>query len=112
MVFARGPSVRSHDVGVDDADCGHESEHRRGSNEAEPARLQVGSQGTRFGQSCGNLDRTGRMRVGIGTIRPHERSQVGGVGGVGLVHVTQSERGPRIRDRSLDLAAVADNGGV
>ena len=52
------------------------------------------------------------MRVGIGTIRPDERSQVGGVGGVGLVHVTQSERGPRIRDRSLDLAAVADNGGV
>ena len=31
---------------------------------------------------------------------------------MGLVHVTQSERGPRIHNRSLDLAAVADNGGV
>ena len=42
-------AVCTHDVGVDDADRGHESEHRCGSNEAEPESLQIGSQGTRFG---------------------------------------------------------------
>ncbi len=88
-------------IGVDDADCGHESEHRRVQRSGTRAPSSA-ARARDSGRASGPRP-PGRMRVGIGTIRPHERPRWA-ASGSGPRPVT--ERGPGIRKRSLIFAVI------
>lgn len=111
MVFARGPSVRSHDVGVDDSNGRHEGKHRGGADETEAPRFQVRGQGDGLGGLGGNVARAGGARIRAAPIGPHQLAQVRGAGGrrTRALGDAQLDGGPGVGDRGLDFSAVANN---
>jgi hypothetical protein len=104
--------VRADNVGIDDPDGGHESQHRRRADEAKSPLLQRGGERDRLGNLRGNLTRARGARVGLGAIGPHEVPQVRGGASPLVLARAQGERGPRVGDRGLDLTAVSDDSGI
>ena len=97
--------MRSEDIGVDDADCCHQREHRRGAHETKPSALEVGGECHRLRQLRGNLVLRARVWIVGRAIRPDQFAEMGrAVRRVGIV--SDGNRGVRVSDRRLDLAAV------
>ena len=106
-------AVRSQQMGVDHAESLHEREHRGGADETEPVTLELLRQGDRLGTGGGDVLRGRGHRGALGPVGPDQIRQIGAGPELAAraepVEVAQGDRGPRVGDRRLDLAAMADD---
>jgi len=89
---------------VDNATGLHRRIHRGRADEAETGLLQALGERLRLGRRGLPVGVAGRDAVVLGRVRPEELVQRRGL--------AQDHRRPGVRDRRLDLAAVADDRGV